>query len=113
MGGWIALQIARDHSDWVKGLVLEDSAGISKSNDQSIISKVDAASVPVLIIWGGDDKILALEAGKYLHSMIKASDLVVLDHVGHVPHWEVPETFDRLVLDFLKQVQETQSKSSK
>jgi pimeloyl-ACP methyl ester carboxylesterase len=113
MGGWIAMEIAADHPEWVRGLILEDSAGISNSSDQNLISKVDDARVPVLIIWGRDDKILPLEAGRYLHSKLKTSDLVLLDHIGHVPHWEVPDTFNRLVLDFLKREQETQSKSSK
>jgi len=112
MGGWIAMQIAIDHSDWVEALVLEDSAGISNPGDEILLTKINELKVPVLILWGRNDRILPVNAGKYLHSKIKTSTLIVLDGVGHVPHWENPELFNRLVADFLRKQRENKSKSN-
>ncbi|HYB03459.1 MAG TPA: alpha/beta hydrolase, partial [Nitrososphaerales archaeon] len=113
MGGWIAMRLAADLNGKVEGLVLEDTAGTSDPRDPKLLTKVEKSGVPVLIIWGKNDKILPLEVGKYLHSKIKASTFVVLDGVGHVPHWEVPDIFNKLVMDFLMRVKETQSRPDK
>ena len=96
------MRLALELAGTVEGLVLEDSAGTSNPRDPGLLTKVDQSAVPVLIIWGKDDRVLPLEAGKYLHSQIRASTLEVLDKVGHVPHWEVPDTFNKLVMDFLR-----------
>jgi pimeloyl-ACP methyl ester carboxylesterase len=113
MGGWLAMKLALDLGVTVEGLVLEDSAGTSDPRDPRLLTKVDQSGVPVLIIWGRDDKVLPVDAGKYLHSKIKASTLVVFDGVGHVPHWEVPDTFNKLVMDFIRREQGIQSKSNR
>jgi pimeloyl-ACP methyl ester carboxylesterase len=102
MGGWLAMRLALDLAGTVEGLILEDSAGTSDSRDPGLLTKIDRSGLPVLIIWGRNDTVLPLETGKYLHSKIKASTLVVLDGVGHVPHWEVPDTFNKLVMDFIR-----------
>jgi pimeloyl-ACP methyl ester carboxylesterase len=113
MGGWIAMRIAANHSDLVKALVLEDSAGISNTGEEILLAKINELKIPVLILWGRNDRILPVDAGKYLRSKIKASTLTVLDGVGHVPHWETPDVFNRLVTDFLKKQRENQSRSNK
>jgi pimeloyl-ACP methyl ester carboxylesterase len=104
MGGWIAMRLALNRKS-VKALVLEDSAGADKSSTSVILPELDASSIPVLIIWGREDEIMPLEAGKRMHSELKRSELVVFDHVGHVPHWEAPDEFNRLLVEIVRRAQ--------
>jgi pimeloyl-ACP methyl ester carboxylesterase len=53
-------------------------------------------NLPALIIWGAQDALNPLEAGQKLNSLIKGSELVVIDHCGHVPQEEQP---DRVVAE--------------
>ena len=57
--------------------------------------------VPTLIVWGREDRIVPLECGELYQQAIPRSRLEVLDQCGHYPHLEQPDTFTRLVRDFL------------
>jgi 2-hydroxy-6-oxonona-2,4-dienedioate hydrolase len=56
---------------------------------------------PTLIIWTSDDPTGTYDEGELLASWIRGSTLVNIDGAGHWPQWEVPETFDRLHVEFL------------
>jgi 2-hydroxy-6-oxonona-2,4-dienedioate hydrolase len=58
-------------------------------------------AAPTLIIWTSDDPTGTFAEGELLASWIPGSELVNIDGAGHWPQWEVPETFDRLHLEFL------------
>jgi pimeloyl-ACP methyl ester carboxylesterase len=54
-------------------------------------------SVPALIIWGAEDALIPIEAGRKMNSLIKGSKLVIVDRCGHVPQEELPErVFDEM-----------------
>ena len=46
---------------------------------------------PTLIIWGAEDALIPLEAGRKMNSLIKDSKLVIIEKCGHVPQEELPE----------------------
>lgn len=48
-------------------------------------------SAPTLIIWGAEDELIPLEAGRKISSLIKGSELVIIEKCGHVPQEEMPE----------------------
>jgi pimeloyl-ACP methyl ester carboxylesterase len=48
-------------------------------------------SAPTLIIWGADDQLIPLEAGRKMNSLIKGSRMVVIEKCGHVPQEEMPK----------------------
>lgn len=56
---------------------------------------------PTLIIWGAEDELIPLEAGRRLNSLIDGSRLVVFDKCGHVPQAEMPERFAGEVRSFV------------
>lgn len=58
-------------------------------------------SLPVLLIWGVDDLQTPLSDGKRLSSMIKNSQLVVLDHAGHFVHREKPQDVAQFIQNFI------------
>jgi pimeloyl-ACP methyl ester carboxylesterase len=94
MGGWIAMQLSASFPEIVRRVVLEDSAG----SESDLPGKVRAKT---LIIWGENDNILPIRNGIALNSKIESSKLVKVDGVGHVCHWEDPDTFNELVERFL------------
>lgn len=54
--------------------------------------------VPTLLIWGANDELIPLEAGRKMNSLIKNSKLVVIENCGHVPQEEMP---DRIVAEII------------
>ncbi len=51
------------------------------------LSKIKA---PSLLLWGKDDEIIPVEAGRKMKSLIKGSKLVVFERCGHMPQEELP-----------------------
>jgi pimeloyl-ACP methyl ester carboxylesterase len=47
-------------------------------------------NVPTLILWGAQDALIPLEAGRKINSLIKGSRLVIFDSCGHLPQEEMP-----------------------
>ena len=50
-----------------------------------------AIKARTLIIWGADDQLIPLDAGRKMNSLIKDSKLVIIERCGHVPQEEIPE----------------------
>ena len=59
---------------------------------------------PTLIIWGAEDALIPLEAGRKMTSLIKGSKLVIIDRYGHVPQEELPK---RVFDEMTKLIEET------
>jgi pimeloyl-ACP methyl ester carboxylesterase len=58
--------------------------------------------VPTLIVWGREDAAVPLKRGQEMHAALKGSRLESFDNAGHLANFEIPELFNRLVIDFLK-----------
>jgi pimeloyl-ACP methyl ester carboxylesterase len=65
------------------------------------IHKLGEMDVPILIIWGRQDKALPVERGQEMHKILKGSQLEILDQAGHCPHDEQSQRFNQLAVDFL------------
>ena len=63
--------------------------------------KLGQLRVPTLIVWGAEDQLIPLEAGKKMNSLIAGSRLVVFERCGHVPQEEMPERTIREILGFM------------
>ena len=58
---------------------------------------------PVLLLWGTNDKIVPLhQADHFLHQRA-AMQLTELPGAGHFPHFDVPDTIVRAILEFTEQ----------
>jgi pimeloyl-ACP methyl ester carboxylesterase len=93
MGGWVAMRLALLYPRMFSRLVLEDTAGAESEEAGSL----ERASVPTMIVWGEHDSILGVGVGRQLHSRFSGSSFELVKGVGHVPHWERPEEFNRLL----------------
>lgn len=54
------------------------------------VSKLKTLRQPVLLLWGGKDRLTPLEFAHWFKRDIPDSRLVVFDDLGHVPHEEDP-----------------------
>jgi len=58
--------------------------------------------VPVLIVWGKEDRILDYRNGEVFQHAIPGAQLEILGGIGHAPMIEAPEESARLFLEFAK-----------
>jgi len=59
-------------------------------------------AVPTLLIWGEGDRVVDLKVGRRLAEQIPQARLEVIERAGHLPLEEQPERCNRLLLDFLR-----------
>jgi pimeloyl-ACP methyl ester carboxylesterase len=58
-------------------------------------------SVPTLLVWGDDDKLVPLPHGTAYKELIPGAQLTVIERCGHVPHVERADAFVAAVADFI------------
>jgi pimeloyl-ACP methyl ester carboxylesterase len=74
--------------------------------DADLTHRVQTIGAETLLIWGRLDGIVPLHHGEALRTALPHARLDVLDRCGHLPMVEKPETFHRLLYDFLVGVEE-------
>jgi pimeloyl-ACP methyl ester carboxylesterase len=89
-----------------KGRGLVASLVQGACGDPELTHRVQAISAETLLIWGRLDGIVPLQHGEMLRSTLPHAKLKVIERCGHVPMVEKPETFHRLLYDFLLGVEE-------
>lgn len=62
---------------------------------------LQSITVPTLLIWGRDDRIVPVENGKRLTRDLPNSELHVIDACGHMPQEECPESAIQIIGLFL------------
>ena len=56
---------------------------------------------PILLVWGANDQSIPVAVGEAAHAGLPGSRLVILSDTAHNPYIDKPETFCRVVIDFL------------
>jgi pimeloyl-ACP methyl ester carboxylesterase len=59
------------------------------------------ADLPTLLIWGSRDRVIPLSSVAPLQRRFHHNRLLVLEGAGHLPYEEMPQEFNRAVLQFL------------
>jgi 4,5:9,10-diseco-3-hydroxy-5,9,17-trioxoandrosta-1(10),2-diene-4-oate hydrolase len=67
----------------------------------STILNLGKITAPTLIVWGKQDAVLPVEQAYFAKERIPNSQLYIFDQCGHMPNFEKPEEFNRIVLEFL------------
>lgn len=62
--------------------------------------RIRNARVPLLVIFGREDDIVDPDAAFAWRDTVRRARLVMLDDVGHSPHWEEPRQVVKELLDF-------------
>lgn len=81
--------------------LLETAKQIIPKDYEKLIKEYPRITVPTLIIWGRQDKVIPLLIGRMLDEALPDSKLVVIDQSAHIPQEETPEAVIPLVLKFL------------
>lgn len=70
-------------------------------NAPDIFDKLERISIPTLLIWGKEDKLIPFEYAGQFASSIKNCKFIPMDGCGHSPYVEDPEKLSELVVEFL------------
>ena len=57
---------------------------------------------PVLLFWGRDDHTVPYEHSEDLRAAMPHAEFHVLENCGHIPHYERPDEFNPILLEFLR-----------
>ncbi|CAN5216026.1 alpha/beta fold hydrolase [soil metagenome] len=57
--------------------------------------------IPLLLVWGENDRWTPIGMGHEAHALMPGSSLVVMSGCGHAPYFEDPDTFVSVVHDFI------------
>lgn len=68
-------------------------------------------TAPTMIIWGAEDQLIPLAAGRKMNSLIKDSKLVVLENCGHLPQEEMPGRVVEEMTKFIARANKRESDS--
>ena len=67
----------------------------------NFLDRLPELKVKTLVIHGGKDTLVPLEASKEAHYLIQNSEMVIMEGCGHWPQRDHPEEFNRVVSEFL------------
>lgn len=65
-------------------------------------SKLGQSDVPVQLYWGREDQTIPLEHSEKLLELVPRARLSIIEDAGHIAHFERPEVFNPLLIDFLR-----------
>ena len=63
--------------------------------------KLALIRAPTLVIWGEHDALVPLAFARQLSQYLRYEELVVIKGAGHVPMWDRPQEFNRVLTGFL------------
>jgi len=84
-----------------------------RCGEAGLAERLGSLSPKTLLLWGDQDEIVPLAHGERMQTLIPGSRLVAIEAAGHCPYKEKPNTFVRLVSDFLLDQEETVAGSRK
>jgi pimeloyl-ACP methyl ester carboxylesterase len=58
--------------------------------------------IPVMLLWGEDEKSVPLAVGQQAHAALPGSEFVVIPNARHVPYFEKPAEFNAALLAFCR-----------
>ncbi|MCL5008407.1 MAG: alpha/beta hydrolase [Candidatus Marsarchaeota archaeon] len=71
------------------------------SNSELSADELNSISVPTLILWGSDDRVISARFAEIFHKEIPGSVLRIINRSKHTSHYTNPEEVAGLVVDFI------------
>lgn len=68
---------------------------------------IAAIKATTLIVWGDEDRLIPVSAGRWLDETMPNSELAVYEGIGHLPHEEAPEATLEALKKWLLNLKET------
>lgn len=66
----------------------------------SVENRASHISIPTLIVWGENDRVLSVAAADHLHRLMPRSKRIIMRNTGHLPMMEQPKQTARDYLEF-------------
>lgn len=66
-----------------------------------VYRRLGRLSLPVLLLWGRNDRTLPLEQSRDILSAVPQTKLRIVENCGHIPHYEKPDEVNPMISDFL------------
>lgn len=66
-----------------------------------VYERVGRTNLPILIFWGREDQVIPLDRGERLRPVMPNAQFEVIDQAGHLPQYEEPQKFNRILVKFL------------
>jgi 4,5:9,10-diseco-3-hydroxy-5,9,17-trioxoandrosta-1(10),2-diene-4-oate hydrolase len=76
--------------------------GAKPETYRPILDRLETLTVPTLIIWGNEDRILPVAHAHKIAKRLPNATLKIFNDCGHVPNIECAEAFNAAVLEFLE-----------
>ncbi|HLE55478.1 MAG TPA: alpha/beta hydrolase [Rhodothermia bacterium] len=76
------------------------------SRDETVEELLTNIPTPTLLIWGTEDRLTPPDVARRFEDRLANARLELIPSCGHAPMIEHPETFNRLVIDFLDDLEE-------
>ncbi|MEO8287152.1 MAG: alpha/beta fold hydrolase [Chloroflexota bacterium] len=76
--------------------------GLVMLREDSIHSLLSDITAPTLVIWGARDRVVPLEHATLFARAIPQARLSIMRGSGHMPFYQKPAQFNRLILGFLR-----------
>ena len=77
---------------------------LSACNEFDVMDSIHEVRLPTWILVGEDDQLTPVKFSRYLHETIEGSRLAVVPQAGHLVMMERPEEFNRLLAEFLTEL---------
>lgn len=68
----------------------------------NVYERLGTMDNPILMFWGRDDNTVPFEHSNDLRAVIPNMEFHVIEHCGHIPHYERPEEVNPILLEFLR-----------
>ncbi|WP_405533956.1 alpha/beta hydrolase [Streptomyces sp. NBC_00075] len=72
----------------------------ANTDRQHVRLREERPGLPVLLVWGADDRWTPLTMGEAAHRELPAATLAVMPGCGHAPYFEDPDSFVAILSDF-------------
>ncbi len=82
--------------------ILSTIRNFPRWNAVSDLENVGRTAIPVLLVWGMDDKTIPLSLCDRVRAIIPRAEFHLIDDAAHMPHYERPDVVNPIILDFLK-----------
>lgn len=84
-----------------KRALLSALRNISIHDAEHLYRYLDTRGIPLQIIWGADDRVTPIPGRDLVRDVFSHADVRFLDGVGHLPHFEQPETTAAAIVEFI------------
>jgi pimeloyl-ACP methyl ester carboxylesterase len=96
MSGGYSLPLVARHPEKLRGFVAVAPVGIARYEPELAGNRL-----PVLAVWGGDDRIVPLEQAERLVRALPKARLVVLENAGHACYLQATAEFHQHLTQFV------------